>query len=40
MATSLIGHHVLATALVEADLVNDDARIVIAGSEAGNGPRR
>lgn len=36
-AASLIGHHVLTTRLLEGGALNQDARIVIAGSEAGNG---
>jgi len=35
-ASSVIGHHVLSVRLLEADLLNDQARIVIAGSEAAN----
>ncbi|MEO1060953.1 MAG: SDR family NAD(P)-dependent oxidoreductase [Actinomycetota bacterium] len=36
-ASSLIGHHQLTMRLVEAGLLADDARIVIAGSEAARG---
>ena len=36
-AASIVGHHILANRLIEAGLVPDGARIVIAGSEAANG---
>jgi NAD(P)-dependent dehydrogenase (short-subunit alcohol dehydrogenase family) len=35
-ASSLIGHHLLTTALLDADLVNPDAAVVLVGSEAAN----
>ncbi len=37
VTSSLIGHHVLTTRLLEAGLVNDGGRLVIAGSEAARG---
>ena len=37
VTSSLVGHHVLTTRLLDAGLVNEDARIVIAGSEAARG---
>jgi len=35
-ASSVIGHHLITVRLLEAGLVSDDARVVIAGSEAAN----
>lgn len=35
-AASLVGHHIIANALVDAGLVNEGGVIVLAGSEAGN----
>ena len=35
-ASSLIGHHVIANALLEADLIKDGGVVVLAGSEAAN----
>ena len=35
-AASLIGHHIIANALVEANLVNDGGVVVLVGSEAAN----
>ncbi|MFT4623684.1 MAG: NAD(P)-dependent dehydrogenase (short-subunit alcohol dehydrogenase family) [Myxococcota bacterium] len=37
VAASVIGHHVLTMGLLEEGLLNDDARIVLAGSEAARG---
>lgn len=37
MAASVVGHHILATSLVDAGLVNEAGTIVIAGSEAARG---
>ena len=37
MAASLVGHHLLTMRLLEQGLVNENARIVIAGSEAARG---
>ena len=37
MAASVVGHHILATELVEAGLISDAGTIVIAGSEAARG---
>lgn len=36
VASSLIGHHVIANALLEADLINAGGVVVLAGSEAAN----
>jgi len=35
-ASSLVGHHIITTALLEADLVNDGGVVVLVGSEAAN----
>jgi NAD(P)-dependent dehydrogenase (short-subunit alcohol dehydrogenase family) len=37
MSSSLIGHHILTVRLIEAGLIGEHARIVIAGSEAARG---
>ena len=37
VASSLVGHHILTVLLLEAGLVGDHARIVIAGSKAARG---
>jgi NAD(P)-dependent dehydrogenase (short-subunit alcohol dehydrogenase family) len=37
VASSLVGHHLLTMRLIEADLLAENARIVIAGSEAARG---
>lgn len=36
-ASSIIGHHVITLRLLEANLLGDDARVVLAGSEAARG---
>ncbi|MEL6985564.1 MAG: SDR family NAD(P)-dependent oxidoreductase, partial [Actinomycetota bacterium] len=35
-AASLVGHHIITTALLDAGLINDDGVVVLVGSEAAN----